>query len=86
MANDQQPHITMAAAARNSPLAPQKMLKIPQQCIRQMGADALIKRICFLPAMSRSKSLKMLQWQNEIHCHHHHIHGAFKGFRPANHW
>ncbi len=28
MANDQQPHIIMATAAENGPLAPQKMLKI----------------------------------------------------------
>ncbi len=85
MANDQQPHINMAAATGNGPLVPQKMLKITRQCIRQMGDNAPIKQICFLLAISRSKSLQMLWWQNKIYCHHRHIHGAFKGFRPTNH-
>jgi hypothetical protein len=53
-------HITMAAAARNGPLAPPKRPKIPLWCVRSMGDDAPSKRICFSPAMSRSKALKTL--------------------------
>ena len=57
-ANHQQNNITMAAAAGNGPLALYMLSYIPRQCVRSIGYDAPVKRICNSLGMSRYKSPK----------------------------
>jgi hypothetical protein len=59
MADDNKPHINMAAAAAgNGPLAPHMLSEIPKRRVGSIGYDSPIKRICILPARRRYKSQK----------------------------
>jgi hypothetical protein len=59
MADDNKPHINMAAAAaRYGPLAPHMLSEIPKRRVGSIGYDSPIKQICILPARHRYKSQK----------------------------
>jgi hypothetical protein len=52
----------MADAPGNGPLPPHMKSNFRRRCVGLIGDNAPSKRICFSPAMSRSKALKTLQW------------------------
>ncbi len=52
----------MAAAPGNAPLPPHMKSNFRHIPVGLIGDNAPSKRICFSPAMSRSKALKMLRW------------------------
>jgi hypothetical protein len=52
----------MAVATGNVPLPPHMNFNFRRMCVGLIGDNAPSKRICFSPAMSRSKALKMLRW------------------------
>ena len=53
---------TMAVATGNVPLPPHMNFNFRRIRIGLIGDNAPSKRICFSPAMSRSKALKTLRW------------------------
>ena len=73
---------TMAAAAGNGPLAPHIDDKNPLRRVESIRYSAPIKRICFLPAMIQSKTLKssgnVAKMAMNLALPSEH----FKGFRP----
>jgi hypothetical protein len=61
MADDNKPHINIAAAAAAAgygPLAPHMMSEIPKLRVGSIGYDSPIKQICILPACCRYKYQK----------------------------
>ncbi len=52
----------MAIATGNVPLLPHMNFNFRRVRVRLIRDNALSKQICFSPAMSRSKALKMLRW------------------------
>ncbi len=52
----------MAVATGNVPLLPHMNFNFRHIRVRLIGDNAPSKRICFSPAMSRSKALKTLWW------------------------
>ncbi len=52
----------MAIATGNVPLPPRMNFNFRRIRIGLIGDNAPSKQICFSPAMSRSKALKMLRW------------------------
>jgi hypothetical protein len=52
----------MAVTPRNGPLPPHMKSNFRRIRLGLIGDNALIKQICFLPAMSQSKALKTLRW------------------------
>ncbi len=78
--------ITMAAAARNCPLATHRRQFTVHRRVRLIGDDPPSKRIYFSLAIRGSMTLTMLQWQGKIHCHHCLIIKHFEGHRPSHCW
>jgi hypothetical protein len=52
----------MAIAPGNGPLPLHMKSNFRRICVGLIGDNAPSKQICFSPAMSRSKALKMLRW------------------------
>ncbi len=52
----------MAVATGNVALPPHKNFNFRRIRVGLIGDNALSKQICFSPAMSRTKALKMLRW------------------------